>query len=189
LKAKHAILSAAVGLLLLGASSAPVKAQASSDVQAFINSLVGRWQNYAPETNMGRNGPHALYEFRAYTYSYIFSAKDPGVLHMDIYAKYPEPKADRSVDIVPDGKPHECGAECSGQGYPALIRGAKTPEVRTYTYYMIDAHMMIRLEIVNGKIFQYLFYALSTDGQKLSLTSWNPKTPYWQNLQVFTKQQ
>src|SRR6266568_8216013 len=164
--------------LILSASNLPARAQSSDELSAFI----GRWQNNTAETKLNRTGPNGKNTPRGATYTFILADHDQG-LHLDVYNEYPQPTPSRSMDIVTDRAEHPCTGSCIEAG------GAhsKSASVQTYAYYPINSHMMARLGYTDGKISEYLIYAVSSDGKTLSMINWNPETPNWQNMYIFNR--
>jgi hypothetical protein len=152
----------------------PVSAQAPAD----LNGFVGRWQLNLADSKLLKYGPNGKNEVRAATYTFIFALQDQG-LRLDVYSEYPRAAAVRSIDIVPDGRQHPCTGKC-------VVPGVQSGQ--TYAYSQIDSHMLVRVTNVDGKVTEYNTYAVSADGRIFTMITWNPDTPWWQNIYVFEKQ-
>jgi hypothetical protein len=176
---KRYFLPAIVGIAftLIVCVSTPANAVPKHDLSA----LIGRWQLDPTRTHMGRFGPDGKDMVRDPTFTFIFSP-DPQGLTIAVYAKYPAPAPDRMMRLIPDEKPHAC------QDKAACLTVGGDPKVQTYVYHQIDSHFLIRSFYIKGQISEYSTYGVSTDGNTFTLMAWSPETPYWQNIQVFTKQ-
>jgi hypothetical protein len=62
------------------------------------------------------------------------------------------------------------------------------PSEQTYEYHQIDARLVVRSFFIKGRVSEYSIYAVSVDGKTFTMIAWSPETPYWQNIQVFTRQ-
>ena len=154
---------------------------AASAAAGDLGALVGRWQLDPARTHMGRYGPRGQNMVRDPTFTFIFSP-DPQGLKIAVYAKYPQPAPDRTMLLVPDGKIHACLDKAA-----CLTVGGEASE-QSYVYHQIDARFLVRSFYIKGKIAEYSTYGVSADGNTFTMMAWSPETPYWQNIQVFTKQ-
>jgi hypothetical protein len=171
---------AAAVVLGLGASAASLAADAAGGLSAFA----GRWQMNAAKTKMGREGPNGKNLARSPTFTWIFTPEGKG-LRMDVYAEYPQPAPTRTMTVIADAKKRGCDPQ---QNKGACLTTGGKPDEQVYAYYQMDSHMLARLFYDKGKVVEYSSYAVSTDGKTLSIVSWSPETPEWQNIQVFDKQ-
>jgi hypothetical protein len=146
-----------------------------------LSALVGRWQLDSARTRMERYGPDGKNMVRDPTFTFIFSP-DPQGLNIAVYAKYPQAAPDRSMLLIPDGKAHAC------QDKAACLTVGGDPKAQTYVYHQMDTHFLVRTFYINGKISECSTYGVSADGNTFTMMAWSPETPYWQNIQVFTKQ-
>jgi hypothetical protein len=177
LKSRIHLAAVAAVALLGGAASGPAAAaQAASDLSAFA----GKWQINLQKTRMGREGPNGRNIARDPTFTWIFAPEGQG-LRMDVYEKYPQPAPTRTMTLTADAIEHGCRSAGS-----CLTTGGSGKD-QTYRYWQMDEHMLARLFYVKGKVDEYSTYAVSTDGRTLSIVSWSPGTPEWQNIQVFDK--
>jgi hypothetical protein len=155
----------------------PVASAAAHDLGA----LVGRWQLDPVRTHMGRYGPNGQNMVRDPTFTFIFSPDAHG-LKIAVYSKYPQPAPDRTMLLIPDGRTHACLDKA------ACLTMGGDPGEQSYVYHQIDARFVVRSFYIKGRISEYSTYGVSTDGNTFTLMAWSPETPYWQNIQVFTKQ-
>jgi hypothetical protein len=169
---------ATVVAVLLGAA-ATSQAQSAKGLDAFV----GRWQMNASKTKMGRMGPNGQNIVRAPTFSWVFTPEGAG-LRMDVFAEYPQPAPTRTMTLIADGRQRGCDAKNKGA---CLTTGGKAAE-QAYAYFRMDPRMLARLFYEKGKVVEYSTYAVSIDGRTLSIISWSPETPEYQNIQVFDKQ-
>lgn len=170
---------AAVAALIgfsLAASSA--MAQAKHD----LSSYAGRWMMDPSKTKMGRFGPNGRNIDRDPTFTWVFTPAKQG-LKMEVFYKWPQAKPERTMTVITDEKPHPC--DSSGQ--PCLTTGGN-PQLQTYSYYYMNPHMIARLFYTGKKVEEYSTYATSENGKVLTIISWSPETPEYQNIQVFNKQ-
>ena len=170
------LFSAAAVLLtaiMFGFHCPPVGAQPAGDMSAFV----GRWQIDLSRTHMGRGNIAS----RAATFTFVFAPTSAG-LNMDTYERYPLPAPSRSALIVPDGKPHTC------QISTGCLTVGGNPAEQSYSYFKIDAHMLMRVFYIKGAVSEYTTYALSADGKTFVMIAWGAEAPDRQNIQVFDKQ-
>jgi hypothetical protein len=168
---------AAVALIALGLATSAAPAQAKGDLSAFA----GKWVVNLGKTKMGRMGPNGKNLARDPTFTWIFTPEGGG-LRMDVYEKYPQPAPTRTMTLITDAKERGCRSDGS-----CLTTGGNAKD-QTYRYWQMDDRMLARLFYVKGKVDEYSTYAVSTDGKTLTIVSWSPDTPEWQNIQVFDKQ-
>ena len=91
------------------------------------------------------------------------------------------PAPTRTMTLVTDETARPClSATC-------LTTGGN-PADQTYAYYKMDGHMIARIFYTKGVPDEYSTYSVSKDGKRLTIVSWSPETPEWQNIQVFDKQ-
>jgi hypothetical protein len=155
----------------------PGKAQAPSDLSPFM----GTWKINPDKTKMGRNGPTGENILRSTTFTFVFVPDGQGV-RMDVYSVYPLPAPTRTARVVTDGHPLPCESK------PSCLTIGGDPSDQTYAWYKMDSHMLARLFWVKGKPYDYSTMCVSRDGKSLTLISWAPETPEYQNIQVFDKQ-
>lgn len=173
------IRNAAIALLLalgLGVAAPTAMAQSKNDLSAFA----GRWLMNAANTKMGRMGPNGKNIARSPTFTWVFTPEGKG-LRMDVYNEYPQPEPTRSMTVITDAKARPCLSKT------CLTTGGD-PKAQTYAYWQMDSHMLARLFYTKGEVEEYSTYAVSHDGKVLTIISWSPNTPQWQNIQVFDKQ-
>jgi hypothetical protein len=103
-------------------------------------------------------------------------------VEMATYAQYPQEEPTRMQLVIPDGAVRTCVSK-----NPCLTVGGDQKD-QTYAWFQMDSHMLARLFWWKGDMYDYSSLTVSTDGKTLTLISWGPNTPYWQNIQVFTKQ-
>jgi hypothetical protein len=160
----------------LGASALAANAQPKLDLSAFA----GKWQVNLANTKMGRMGPNGKNIVRNPTFTWVFTPDSKG-LQMDVYTEYPQPAPTRTMTVITDGKARPCLSKT------CLTTGGD-PKLQTYAYWQMDSLMLARLFYTKGEVEEYSTYAVSSDGKILTIISWNPATPQWQNIQVFDKQ-
>jgi hypothetical protein len=177
-KIRYAAVAVALGFGL-GASLPAAAAQAANDLSAYV----GKWQINLGKTKMGRMGPTGQNLQRDPTFTWIFTPQGQG-LRMDVYTKYPQPSATRTMTVIADAKPRGCDA--SNQ-QACLTRGGEADN-QTYSYVQMDARLIARIFYIKGEVYEYSTYAVSKDGKTLSIVSWDPGTPEYHNIQVFDKQ-
>jgi hypothetical protein len=178
MKPKHLRLTGlAVAAFVSGLILSTAHSQASNELGAFV----GRWQIDPDRTRMGRNGPNGKDILRSTTFSFVFSPEASG-LRMEVFAEYPQVEPTRTIALVADGKPRVCASKSS------CLTAGGSPSEQTYAWFKLDSHMMARLFWVKGNIFDYSTVCVSPDGKTLTLISWAPETPYYQNIQVFKRQ-
>lgn len=163
-----------------GALTPPVQAQ-SSQVGVYLGAFIGRWTIDPAQTRMGRNGPGQPNILRSASFTFLFRPAAQGI-RMDVYAQFPQPAPTRSMAVVPDGRPHPC------EGPASCLTAGGDPKDQTFVVKAIDQHLITRLLYVNGRLYDSSTMAVSADGRTLTLISWAPETPQYQNIQVFEKQ-
>ena len=126
---------------------------------------------------MGPNGANLV---REPTFTWVFSAQGAG-LRMEVYQKYPQPEPTRSFDVITDTKQRPCLSK-------TCLSTGGDPKSQSYAYWQMDSHLLARLFYVKNEVDEYSTYAVSTDGKTLTIISWNPSKPEYQNIQVFDKQ-
>ena len=151
-------------------------AQTAHDLDAFS----GTWKINVVKTRMGRNGPTGQNILRSTTFTFIF-VPDGQNLRMDVYSDYPQPAPTRMARVIA-GRVLPCESKDS------CLTAGGDPKEQTYEWYQIDSLMLARLFWVRGKPYDYSSMCVSTDGKTLTLISWAPETPQYQNIQVFDKQ-
>ena len=171
----HIAITGALCLLFLASSA--VRAQSPSDLSAFM----GTWKINPAETKMDRNGPTGSNILRSTTFTFKFMPDGKGV-RMDVYADYPSPAPTRMARVITDGRILPCESKDS------CLTAGGDPKEQTYAWYKIDDHMLARLFWIKGKAYDYSSMCVSADGTTLTLISWGPETPQYQNIQVFDKQ-
>lgn len=145
------------------------------------SAFVGAWKINPAKTTMGRNGPNGQNILRSTTFTFIFLPDGKG-LRMDVYSSYPQPAPSRMARVITDGTVLPCESKDS------CLTAGGDPKEQTYAFYQMDSHMLARLFWVKGKAYDYSSMCVSTDGKTLTLISWAPDTPQYQNIQVFDKQ-
>jgi len=55
-------------------------------------------------------------------------------------------------------------------------------------HWRLSPYLMVRLVKMNGMPTEYATYAISSDGNVLTTTSWEPATPEYHNVQVYERQ-
>jgi hypothetical protein len=146
-----------------------------------LSALVGRWQLDPSRTHMERFGPDGRNMVRDPTFTLIFSPSSQG-LKIEVFGKYPQSAPDRTMLLIADGKAHACQDEA------ACLTAGGDPADQTYIYHAIDARFVVRSFYVKNVIAEYSTYGVSADGNTFTMIAWSPETPYWQNIQVFTRQ-
>jgi hypothetical protein len=169
---------AVIIIAFIAGVGSPGYAASTPDLSAFI----GRWQIDPERTKMGRDGPSANNILRSNTFTFQFVHKGEEV-EMDVYAQYPLPEPTRTQPVIADGKVRVCMSK-----NPCLTVGGDQKD-QTFAWYAMDEHMLARLFWVKGQMYDYSSLTVSSDGKTLTLISWKPATPYWQNIQVFTRQE
>ena len=76
-------------------------------------------------------------------------------------------------------------ARFDGKEYPDP-HGPGTGEVAIH--WRLNPYLMVRLVKTNGMPTEYATYAVSSDGNVLTTTSWEPATPEYHNVQVYERQ-
>jgi hypothetical protein len=152
-------------------------AQSSEDLKPFL----GTWRINPEKTRMGRNGPNSPNILRSTSFTFVFVA-DTANVRMDVYTTYPQPAPNRTARVV-TGKILPCESKES------CLTAGGDPHEQTYAWYKIDSHLLSRLFWVKDKVYDYSTMCVSADGKTLTLISWSPETPQYQNIQVFDKQQ
>jgi hypothetical protein len=170
-----------IGASLLMLAGTAACASARADGQYDLSALVGRWQLDPARTHMGRFGPTGKNMVRSPTFSFVFSPAPRG-LKIEVYAEYPQPAPPRTMLLIPDGKAHAC------EDPAACMTAGGDPKDQTYIYHLVDSHFIARTFFIKGKTSEYSTYGVSADGQTFTMMAWSPETPYWQNIQVFTRQ-
>ena len=166
---------------LLVASAACALAPAYAGGKPDLSAFIGRWQIDPSRTTMGRDGPSANNILRSNTFTFQFTQQGKEV-EMEVYAQYPAPEPTRTQPVIADGKVRVCMSK-----NPCLTVGGDQKD-QTFAWFGMDAHMLARLFWMKGRIYDYSSLTVSSDGKTLTLISWAPATPYWQNIQVFTRQ-
>jgi hypothetical protein len=166
--------SAAAAFFLCG-SSFVTHAQSASELSAFV----GTWKINPAKTKMGRNGPTGQNILRSTTFTFKF-VPDGQNVRMDVYAEYPQPSPTRMARVI-TGRILPC------ESTDSCLTAGGDPKEQTYAWYEIDSHMLARMFWVKGKPYDYSSMCVSTDGKTLTLISWAPETPEYQNVQVFDK--
>jgi hypothetical protein len=174
------VISVAFACITLGLA-APISGAQSVTPKYELSAFVGQWKINLEKTRMERFGPTAKNLPRTPTRTFIFKPDGQNLQH-SIYAQYPQPKPDRTLIVAPDGKHHPCEDPVS-----CLSTGGQSKE-QSFVYQQIDSHVMLRIFYVKGKIDEYSTYAVSTDGKTVTVITWSPETPHWQNIQVFDRQ-
>lgn len=170
-------LAGLVAIIVLVMPGTWANAQSANDLNAFL----GIWKINPSKTTMGRNGPTASNILRSTTFTFIFVRDEKGV-QMDVYSIYPQAAPTRTARVITDGSVLPCESKDS------CLTAGGDPKEQTYAWYKIDSHMLARLFWVKGKPYDYSSMCVSTDGKTLTLISWAPETPQYQNIQVFDKQ-
>ena len=152
-------------------------AASASDLSAFM----GIWKINPGKTTMGRNGPTGQNTLRSATFTFAFVRDDKGP-RMDVYSQYPQPAPTRSQRVVTDGTVLTCESKES-----CLTIGGD-PKEQTYEWFPIDSHMLVHIFWVKGREYDHSTMSVSTDGKTMTLISWAPETPQYENIQVFEKQ-
>jgi hypothetical protein len=152
-------------------------AQSAEDLKAFL----GTWRINPEKTKMGRNGPSGQNILRSTSFTFVFVA-DGASVRMDVYTTYPQPAPTRMARVV-IGKILPCESKES------CLTAGGDPKEQTYAWYKIDSHLLSRLFWIKGQVYDYSTMCVSADGKTLTLISWSPETPQYQNIQVFDKQQ
>lgn len=176
----HRIVGAAWAVLMAVSLSMPgttAMAQSPADLDAFM----GTWKINPAKTKMGRNGPDAPNILRSTTFTFKFVPDGKGV-RMDVYAEDAQPSPTRMARVVTGGVVLPCESKDS------CLTAGGDPKEQTYAWYKVDDHVLARLFWVKGKPYDYSSMCVSTDGKTLTLISWAPETPQYQNIQVFDKQ-
>jgi hypothetical protein len=163
--------------MALGSLAQTANALAANDLSAFA----GNWKINLEKTHMGRFGSNAQNMVRPPTYTFVFTPEGKNLRH-DIYSTYPQAKPNRTMAVIPDGKPHPCNDPVS-----CLSTGGSSKE-QSFVYEQIDSHLLIRIFMIKDRTDECSTYAVSSDGKTFTLITWSPETPYWQNIQVFDKQ-
>lgn len=154
----------------------PLHAQSPEDLKPFI----GTWRINPEKTKMGRNGPNGQNILRSTSFTFIFVA-DGASVRMDVYSIYPQAAPNRMARVI-TGKVLPCESKDS------CLTAGGDPKEQTYAWYKIDSHLLSRLFWIKGQVYDYSTMCVSTDGKTLTLISWSPETPQYQNIQVFDKQ-
>ena len=76
-------------------------------------------------------------------------------------------------------------ARFDGKEYPDP-HGPGTGEVAIH--WRLSPYLMVRMVKMNGTPNEYAIYAISSDGNVLTTTSWDPPTPQYHNVQVYERQ-
>jgi len=171
----HALLLLMTGVLVCSMSIL-VKAQSPADLGPFI----GTWKINPEKTKMGRNGPNGPNILRSNTFTFIF-VPDGKNIRMDVYTTYPQPAPNRMARVIPD-KVLTCESKES------CLTAGGDPKEQTYAWYMMDSHLLARIFWIKDEVYDYSTMCVSTDGKTMTLISWSPDTPQYQNIQVFEKQ-
>ena len=169
---------AGVCALLITSGLAPLAMAAPADELA---PFVGRWQIDPAQTKMGRNGPTGQNILRSTTFTFVFSPASDG-LRMDVYSAWPQAAPTRWMEVIADARDHVCPGPA-----PCLTNGG-APSEQTYRFVRLDDHTLARLLFVRGAMYDYSTMSVAGDGKSLTLISWDPRTPQYQNIQVFGKQ-
>jgi hypothetical protein len=153
-----------------------VRAQTGEEISPFI----GTWKVNPEKTKMGRNGPNAPNILRSKSFTFIF-VPDGKNVRMDVYTEYPQAAPNRMARVITD-KVLPCESKDS------CLTAGGNPKEQTYAWYKIDSHLLSRLFWIKDKVYDYSTMCVSIDGKTLTLISWSPDTPQYQNIQVFDKQ-
>ena len=129
---------------------------------------------------MGRNGPGAPNVLRSTSFSFVF-VPDGKSVRMEVYSTYPQPSPNRITRVITDEV-----LRCESN--ESCLTAGGDPKEQTYAWHMIDSHMLSRVFWIKDKIYDYSTVCVSTDGKTMTLISWSPDTPQYQNIQVFDKQ-
>ena len=147
-----------------------------------LQPFVGTWKLNIPKSHMGFDGPTVITPMRGPNFTWIFAARPYG-LQQDVYDAYPSAgPAARTIEVIPDGKPHPC------KTVQSCLPGGGDPKDQTIAYWRLDDHMLARVSYVKGQILEYDSYSVSEDGKTFVVTAWKAPHPEWQNVQVFDRQ-
>jgi hypothetical protein len=86
------------------------------------------------------------------------------------------------------------GAGAAAGGYFARFDGKEYPDPHgpgngeVAIHWRLSPYLMVRLVKMNGMPTEYATYAISSDGNVLTTTSWEPATPEYHNVQVYERQ-
>ncbi|MBC2666227.1 hypothetical protein H7F51_11930 [Novosphingobium flavum] len=159
----------------------PARAAESAPQKADLSAFLGRWTIDPARTKMGRNGPNGDNILRATTFTFEF-LQGRKAITMNVYAAWPQTAPTRTMPLIADGKAYPCPGP-----NPCLTAGGTVAD-QTYSWHQVDNHALARLFYVKGKLFDISTLSVAADGQTMTLISWDPATPEYQNIQVFGKQ-
>ncbi len=85
-------------------------------------------------------------------------------------------------------------AAASARAYFARFDGKEYPDPHgpgrgeVAIHWRLSLYLIVRLVKMNGTPTEYATYAVSSDGNVLTTTSWDPATPEYHNIQVYERQ-
>jgi hypothetical protein len=152
----------------------------SARAEAARDPLIGTWTIDRTKSAMNRDGPEHPGTLPPATFTWTFAPEGSG-LRMRVYLVYPAATPVRTVLLTPDGKEHPCETKAS------CFSASPVGSDETIAYTRISPDFWARIVRKGGNPAEAVTYAVSSDGKTLAVTSWNPETPQYQNIQVFVR--
>jgi hypothetical protein len=109
---------------------------------------------------------------------------------------HPTRSVTRIISVEGDGYRMNASsaAGAAAGGYFARFDGKEYPDPHgpgkgeVAIHWRLNPYLMVRLVKMNGVPTEYATYAISSDGNVLTTTSWEPATPEYHNVQVYERQ-
>jgi hypothetical protein len=160
------VLAAAVLALALASSTPKTFGQTANS----SDPLLGAWKLDPEKSVMNRDGGAPVHPTRSVTR--VIAVEGDGY----------RMNANAAGGAAPTGGYF---ARFDGKEYPDP-HGPGTGEVAIH--WRLNPYLMVRLVKTNGMPTEYATYAVSSDGNVLTTTSWEPATPEYHNVQVYERQ-
>lgn len=109
---------------------------------------------------------------------------------------HPKRQATRVISAEGDGYRIATGGNGAGTagGYFARFDGKEYPDPHgpgkgeVAIHFRLSPNVVVRLVKTNGKPTEWATWAVSSDGDVLTTTSWEPETPEYHNVQVYNRE-
>lgn len=161
---------AAVALLIALSCLAP---QSFARDTTSSDPVVGTWKLDLAKSVMNRDGGAPVHPTRPATR--VFAVEGDGY----------------RMSVFDDGA---LGGTAAARVYFARFDGKEYPDPHgpgkgeIAIHWRLSPYLIVRLVKTNGTPTEYATYAVSSDGNVLTTTSWDPATPEYHNVQVYERQ-